>query len=379
MGSPSSSFVQIAYGMAQWARRDGMFTTGQEQPSNFFQSHEELDTAWNSWARLEEKKRAAMGLYIHDAQLASLFHHDPNLRHGAIQLSAAASNELFSAPSAAQWADLMRTHPPQSYLQEHIHFSQPQDLQQHPLPIEIGCAHSRLSCYVTLHGIEAAVAESGRTYHVLPNQQIFDKFRDALTCWYHAYGKTSSPNSPDIFCLMILWHKIFMSLLVDFDSLERAIGRDGSVQAAFAQEYVSTWASSIEAKRCIMHASLINDHLAAMRVDAEPAIHVPGCTFSAAIAWYCYTKFGVADNHAPDCNENLDFPETKALGIRSGQQLFELCGATRPKPTVMGAGPLRGLTDMLNKLGHWDTSKRFAGILGLLLHGDTEGHLLDYS
>jgi hypothetical protein len=320
-----------------------------------------------------------MGLYIHDAQLASLFHHDPILRHNATPLSIAASNELFSAPSAAQWAQLMRRcSPTQTSLRQHLYFSQSQEAQEHPLAAEISCSHSRLSCYVILHSIEAAVEEASQTSLGWPNQQSFSKFFDALICWYDAYGTICSTHEADTFCLIILWHKIFMSLLVDFNALERAIGRDGSSNAVSAQDYVNVWASSVDAKRCIIHASLINRLMGAMHVDAEPAIHVPRCMFLAAIAWYCYVKFGVVDNTTPVADGAFDFPEFRILDINPEQYLFEVSGFQKRKPSVIEASPLCRLTDMLHKIGHWDIARRFARILGLLIHGDTDSHLLDY-
>ena len=320
-----------------------------------------------------------MGLYIHDAQLASLFHHDPILRHNAIQLSVAASDELFSAPSATQWAQLMRkSSVPQTTIQQHLHFSQLQSIQQHPLAVEINCRHSKLTCYVILHGIEAAVEEASQICCVSADQQTFSRFRDALMCWYHAYGPISSASDPDTFCLIILWHKIFMSILVDFNALECAIGRDGSSDASSAQSYASQWASSIEAKRCIIHASLISCQMGAMRVDAEPAIHVPRCMFLAAIVWYCYIKFGTMDISIPAAGEeDLDFLEIRVLGVNPVQHLCNADGFKKGKLSVIEAGPLCRLTDMLHKIGHWDIARRFARILGLLLHENTDSHLVE--
>jgi hypothetical protein len=317
-----------------------------------------------------------LGLYIHDAQLAAMFHHDPILRHNAIRLNVAASNEVFEAPNAAQWAHMMRISK-QSVMNQHLHINQIEHRPTQPLPKELECGYSRFSCYVILHGIGAAVQETNQAGRM--RQPDIEKYRDALICWYYAYEAGKPANEHDPFCLMILWHEIFMSLLVDFDELERAIGRDGSSDAAHAMLYAGPWATSIEAKRCVIHASLIHRQIGSMRVDSEPAIHVPRCMFLAAIAWYCYIQFGKEGSPPVPTEEIFDFPEVKILSINPFQHLFEASGFKKAKPTVVEASPLCGLTDMLHRLGHWDIARRFARILGLLIHGDTDGHLVDLS
>ena len=321
-----------------------------------------------------------MGLYIHDSQLASLLHHDPILRHNATPLSIAASNEVFFAPSASQWAKLVRRSPPrETLLREHFHSNQHRDSRPHPLAMEMECSQSQFSCYVILHSIEATVEEAIQTSLEWPDQNSFTKFSDALNCWYLAYGKLYSTREPDTFCVIILWHKIWMSLLVNFNALERAIGRDGHQDASSAQEYVNSWTASAEAKRCIIHASLINRLMGTMQVDAEPAIHVPRCMFQAAIAWYCYVKFSAVVNISYTEAASLDFPEIRALDIIPEQYLFEVSGFQKGKPSVIEASPLCRLTDMLHKVGHWEIARRYARILGLLIHGDTDSHLVDSS
>ena len=44
---------------------------------------EELEKAWRSWAKQESLRRVAILLYIHDSEIAALFHHEPIFRHNA--------------------------------------------------------------------------------------------------------------------------------------------------------------------------------------------------------------------------------------------------------------------------------------------------------
>ena len=90
----------------------------------------------------------------------------------------------------------------------------------------------------------------------------------------------------DTFCLMALWHATFMNLLVDFNILERAIGRDSRSNTLLDSDlaYTAQWANSSAARRCILHAYALRDSLSNIRVDTEPAIHVPHCLF---FSWHC--------------------------------------------------------------------------------------------
>ena len=121
--------------------------------------------------------RAVLGLYIHDAQLATMFHHDPILRHNAIRINVAASNEVFEAPNAAQWAHLMRTSK-QSVMNQHLHINQIEHRPTQPLSRELECGYSRFSCFVILHGIGAAVQETNQAGRM--REPDIEKYRDAL-------------------------------------------------------------------------------------------------------------------------------------------------------------------------------------------------------
>jgi hypothetical protein len=269
-----------------------------------------------------------------------------------------------------QWAGLVRELSPKPVkLSTHLHIHQPQHSCIEPLAAELTCKDSSFSCYVLLHGIGASVQECNTVGPMTSADRA--KYTDALICWYHAYQKSKLEIGSDPLSLMILYHEIFMQLLAGFNELERAIGRDGPNEAADALQYVRPWSSSIEAKRCVIHASLIHRQIGSMRIDSEPALHVPRSIFLAALAWYCYIQF---DEGQPVTSHTsqlpLDLPEVKLFNINPYQYLVETSMLKKGKPTLHEANHLGGLLDMLPRLGHWGISKRLARILGLLVHGD---------
>ena len=271
-----------------------------------------------------------------------------------------------------------------------------------------------MTAYVILHGISASVCAKRQLG--FRNALDFDGFRDSLMCWYYTFEVDRLPSvaitsnyQMDGFCLMVLWHSIFMTLLVDFNRLERAIGRDGSTDLLSDNDtdYATQWAASMDAKRCVLHAHLLQKALGSMRFDAEPAIHVPRCLFNAAIVWYCYTRFGRAPNTPSQASHDSAsgsiaeqehrFPEIQILEKQSPGhvfgQLFQSAStpdgmgsqaqAQHPNPrqrdqsaTALEVGTLCSLTDTLQRIGHWNIARRFAGILGNLVHTETEEGIL---
>lgn len=350
--------------------------------------------------------RTVLGLYIHDVMLASMFHHEPLLRHDAIMVSVAADDSLFNAPTAATWRDQLRIQPPSKpSVHECIHVNQHPHHYTQQVAAELLCGQSRFTAYVMLHGIYASVCEKQQIGHLAPSSPNFTKYCDALMCWYFTFeiqrsvhNARDTPQS-DSFCLMILWHTIFMNLLADFNTLERAIGRDGLDNTSTDPDHVYAlqWAASPEARRCILHAYALESTLGTMRLDTEPAIHIPHCLFLAGIASYCYSRFrrmssqdaspeqefsfpefhlpgvGVPHYHLgpPSASTNLHSRTDRSDGNRNGQH-GEQGRQSSDLAVPLGASMLCTLTDMLQRIGHWGIARKFACILGTLSQADMD-------
>ncbi|PVH80422.1 hypothetical protein DL98DRAFT_204028 [Cadophora sp. DSE1049] len=367
------------------ARRCGVLDIVRTLPDVSGKPQEELDEAWNSWARDEEISRTALGLYIHDAQFASTFHNAPILQHNALRLFVASTDELFGAATPTRWAHLLRLSPDPSKLSTHLHVNQPEHVDTAPLSKELSCRESRFSCYVILHSIGASVQASRVAGTLTPKAK--HSFEEALICWYHAYEQTRTTQEPDPLCLMVLYHEIFMTLLVDFSQLESAIG--GPAKGADAITYARNWSTSIEAKRCIIHASLIHRQCEGIPYHSEPALHVPRSMFLAARAWYCYIQFDPSVMPAPASSpsstntspqaqqqqqqltyeESFNIPEVKMFNIDPMQYLPAVNGFGTGKPQLTEAATLCRLADLLEQSGRWGISRRFARILRVLIFG----------
>jgi hypothetical protein len=320
-----------------------------------------------------------------------MFHHEALLRPDGIILPIAADDSVFHAATASEWREqMLLRHESPTPLHKCMHVNLQPHQYNRPLPEELSCKSSRLTAYVILCGISATVSEKQQMDQLQRGSANFSKYFEALMCWYFTFqgdlDKDHAQN--DAFCLMILWHSVFMNLLTNFDILERAIGRDGSHISSFEsdQQYATSWASSLEARRCILHAHAIQNILGTMRLDAEPAIHIPHCLFLAGIASYCYAQFWHLQPSQSQEPPTLDFPEFSLRGASIPQHLFktsfphERRGNGNPEehhnnsgPVVpVGTGMLYMLTDMLQRIGHWGIARKFAGILGALVQADSD-------
>ena len=127
---------------------------------------------------------------------------------------------------------------------------------------------------------------------------------------------------------------------------------------------VSEWARSLNASRCVMHASLIARHLDNMSISAEAAIHVPRALFSASLCYLFVARY--APKHVVSL-EAFASTEIKLLGEEASS------GFCLPEPVVSsGDGMvdldhLYRLIDLLQRGGRWGISQSFANVLSAAL------------
>ncbi|RPB02447.1 hypothetical protein L873DRAFT_1673741 [Choiromyces venosus 120613-1] len=383
-GSPSHLAIISAFHgtVISWARRAGMFQRNKVTPSPAGLSGEALEKVWHQWVKVEEAKRTVLGLYIHDVELASMFHHEPALRHHANILPLACSTELFEAPNAAIWAarylaqdqNAVTSAPIKTFrdFSDRIFPSWP---VASPCPVTVSVPPvitADYTCmytlYISLLSINAAACDA-QSLGNLRSQETFSSLSTALLQWHHYYQNalklSSNGPQPCIFSLMALWHAVFLYLLVDINKLELAIGRDVNNPPSSAQEevaYAMKWASTPSAKRAVIHGTLLQKQLANTPLDAEPAIHVSRALFHTGVVWCCWTKFAPqVDVDGRDVSKEWD--EMQMLGVDTDKILGAAGGGRR----VIEKANLCALTDMLRRVGHWGIARRFARILGELV------------
>lgn len=318
-----------------WTRRVGMFHIREALQGPTSVASDKLETQWLTWIHDEERIRIVIALYIHDARFASMFHHEPLLRHEPSRLPICCSEELLSAPSAEQWLSITK------------------------IPT---LRRSRFRSYAELAGIMASIHDVRVGFMTCEQVSLF---RDRLLFWAREQNAASSLPSRDSLCLYVMWHECFMSLYADFDQLERYLGRDGLPAADSVRASVLYWIASPEARLCMLHAQLVQKLLEALPASLEPAIHVPRAIFSSAIAMYTYIRATSPSATFTPTRADMDLPELtlslpdSMLSSPSARQSFRL--HTVDMSVVCNA------VDLLNRLGHLGISRSFVRTLEALL------------
>ncbi|KAJ5371537.1 uncharacterized protein N7496_007629 [Penicillium cataractarum] len=191
--------------------------------------NEGRNVAWD-WYRI------VLGLYIHDAELARLHHHEPILRHSPGRLPQISSAELFTASSAEHWKYLMLEE--QTSLRAEVKVcyypTPPNHLPQQLSPSEF--ARSGI-----LESISGLASEAQHQYFIdnpwdatsistssptFPSMLAASKCQQLLTTWYTSYYPVMK-NRSGWLSLMMLWHSIYISIYADINALECATGREG--------------------------------------------------------------------------------------------------------------------------------------------------------
>ncbi|EXJ82935.1 hypothetical protein A1O3_06752 [Capronia epimyces CBS 606.96] len=370
-GEPQHLAIVDAFNgtLISWARRLGAFRAKKLRGLDLNVSPPELDQLWREWARNEELIRIGLSVHIHDAELASNFHHEPFLRHSSRPLPIAASNQTFTAARPEEWR--------LSYLNDPSDFENdaitPASLDMHAdFDLLAIPSNSFFTAYTVLEGICVNIVDNKTNAHARPSGM--EEVSSLLTRFYGRFLQGTASWEPDHMDMSILWHSAHMSMYADFDLLERAIGRDGSHLSAEDELAVTSWAGSDQAKRCVLHGIMVQKKLETLPLGFEPAIHVPRAMFRAGIAWFCYTRFGEGrEAQRAIASESLDFPEFKLLGVNPSLLLFQANGYKHGRPTTTEVNAtLCGLTDLLRRIGHWEIARRFAAILGALLHNEAD-------
>jgi hypothetical protein len=284
-----------------------------------------------------------------------------------------------------------------------------------PLPEEVKLKNSRFTAYVILQGISAVVCEKQQLGQLNPGSTNFNNCFDALMCWYRTFERSGNSTnkgdglSSDVFCLMVLWHTIFINLLVDVNCLERAVGREGAENASAESDYAYTrkWATSVDAQRCVFHAYALQKIISSMPLDVEPAIHVPHCMFVAGVIAYACNAFRrpawkqkFIPNAAIPVLATTDYPEFILRGIPISKLLqrmpshsstvtrqssdhgnFSIRYQDTPPPNSLdhsvqyvpfGGGLLRLIADMLWRIGHWGIARKYLETLEMMVCADLE-------
>lgn len=294
-------------------------------------------------------------MYLLDAELAKLRHHEPALRHFVNELPQAASCKLFAASTAEQWKNLM--------LESQITELTPANTATKGLRV----SQNRVRHVEEITDFERSVnldSISALAYERRDSENA-ERCRHLLVSWYEQNQGQLRQNKHSRANLLILWHSVFLVLHADLEALERACGRDGEDVSWKATQYVQEWANSADAVRCILHAMQIQALFEAIPVGIEPFIHVPMCLYHCGLVWFCFSRF-VQRGQARRLGDSFQFSEMALVGIDQSDDdvrnmVLEYSGGLQAGR--LGLNKVFIVIDLLQRIVHWKIAQSFATTL----------------
>lgn len=349
-GDPNDLLLTESFhgSIISWARQAGMFNLRDTLSNVDLNNKTEIESTWRTWIKAEEAARVVLALHLQDSQFAALFHHEPLLRHDPQKLPNCCSEKVFAASSATQWYDLVVASRPPLAEGTAQRGSRPRSVAPY--------SSSPINAYTSLAGIHASVYEARPT---TLTEEAMSRVWQSLTLWREVwFPKGFEPEGVSGWAT-IQWHQICMSLYVDFDLLERAVGRNGHSEED--ENTVSNWAKSVGGKHCAAHAVLILRRLEPMPLSSEPGIHIPLAAFHAGLVLYSHLRWsGTGTATIP-----FEAPELNASNFK---KLARVLGTNNRSPNVeLDISMLCRLTDLLQRQGHWGISRKFATVLEVLV------------
>ncbi|KAI0520697.1 fungal-specific transcription factor domain-containing protein [Xylaria bambusicola] len=340
-----------------WARQGGFFKIRAAPLPNCDEPEANKGDLWRRWVDAEESVRLVLALYVHDSEFATTFHHEPLLRHGTGKLPVCNPDELFFAPTASDWYNIVTRDRVANSKITHINAA---NILAVP-PVIMTTRKAQMFAYASLAGLVASIQEKRAS---LLDDGAKQQFRNLLLSWHHEHYKHIQGPRKNHINLLIFWHAAFMALYSDFDIMERSIGRDGKHAAQEAREAIVDWAVSLEARRSILHALLVLRHLEMLPIGLEPAIHVPKAAFYSAMIVYSYIK--CKPSPCVPSEDEVNLPELQVASSTNSLQPNgdKVTAAMFPpvEPSI-----LCNAIDLLRRIGHWEISRKFACILQILL------------
>lgn len=287
-----------------------------------------------------------LGIFILDAELAKIHHHEPCLRPATERLPVISSDELFAASNANLWRELV--------------------LQQTQNSVSMSIRERSLretsdfQLYATLESISAMACECQEPFSTTPNDA--QKCQKTLISWYKTHLSAASPGEIWAYPLKILWHSTFILLHSDLDVLERACGRDGPEAAQESIGYAQKWANSQEATRSLIHAVCIRKHFESMSIGSECPLQIPTCLYHCGIIWFCFGHFEDSSNGA---FMERKFPELDLAGVNVGE--IDAAELKNSQIERKAAKQVFGIVGLLQSIRHWKLSLSLASTLLALM------------
>ncbi|KAF2664153.1 hypothetical protein BT63DRAFT_483601 [Microthyrium microscopicum] len=285
-----------------WARHTGMLDVPpiilQEVPSKDAPRAEKTHR-WQIWAANEIQRRAILGHYILDGQIATLACNPTTERHASNKLTFPIDEDAFAAETVEEWLSKMKVDElgrDNSFSALFVRLFSPNAdytaITQQATPI---------SLRVILEGIQSIAQESRGSPTSILGVPSAEDIKFALSKTFDII--TTSPQVPEIDRLeaIVRWHGICLDFEVDAAAMCRALCAQygvpqnifhGGVPLRYFQTDLRTWARTKSARKALLHAITMVEIIEQLPQGRSNDIHLPASLFAAATVYTAFSLGG---------------------------------------------------------------------------------------
>jgi hypothetical protein len=261
---------------------------------------------WRIWAAKEIQRRALLGHYILDGQIAMSSSNPTSVRHTANKLTFPIDESAFAAENVEEWLAIMRA---QAGRQETSFAAIFANLVS---PSTDFAAHfsqyTPLSLRVVLEGLQSMVQEADPDEPIVGVPPLEDIYRALAKAFDIA---SSAPHIPvvDRSESLLRWHAICLDVAVDMGGLCRAICHQynipqnifrGGIPPKYQNANLRHWAVTVAARRALLHATAMVDLIEQLPQGRSHSIHLPASLFAAATVYCAFSLAGHATVELPN-------------------------------------------------------------------------------
>jgi hypothetical protein len=260
-------------------------------------SQDEKDQNWRLWAAREIQQRVLLAHYVLDGLISQMTGEPTSTSHATNKLLLPSCEKSFDAASADDWIKSMQSQASNKLSFQkllRLLFSSSSDF---PYTEQ---RFTAFSFKLLLEGIQSLTIDcDGDVSAVgIPGKT---EIQSALCQLYQHIMNNSHLSNSDRFETLLRWHTICLDLSINSTMLCRHIcNRIGIEQHLWKRNKeglagldICQWATTVNARRALLHAIAIQELIEKLPRGRAHAIHMPSSLFSAATVYAMFSLAGV--------------------------------------------------------------------------------------
>jgi hypothetical protein len=324
----------------QWAKHCGVLDAEKMASQNPFgvitNDPVEKRYKWGQWAAYMIQRRAVLGAFILDAQMAQLSGFPTVAKHISNPLQLLGGDVAFDATTAEAWIQQMEGNSSQNFTFRDYYAL----LLSNNDPVLI--EHLGSSIFVVLEGLQSIVSDHNEAaqpaYGTPSKSEIHQALNQLLDTQIRRAGFVERME------MEIRWHTICLDLALNSALLcrqlchECGIDQDTVGEGKIPNSHldVSIWLGSIEGRQALLHAVAIREIVETLPMNRIHAMHIPAAVFSAATvfgAYYIFDRAAIKIPKVEDWHEVIEFSGESTLVPSSDVAAF-LLGVPQSSTTM---------------------------------------------